>query len=190
MKRSLIFVLILSLALTVIAVGCSPAAKKPSPSPKEEPSASLSPSPLPSPSPTVPPRELVFDADGNVIEDENGHVDISAAVAGSSNFTLDEVIKLIPYSDGALATAVCYELGRRLLKDFDNVISKLAAAELPEDRVTVETAALGIGFELQFDLEGGIVTEKDCEILYSEHDDLTERERYVLNKIVEGFEKD
>lgn len=189
MKKAIVLILILAFVLAV--VGCTaPKEEKPSPSPSgETPSPSIE--PTEEPSPTIPPHERVFDADGNLILGENGHLkDGMAAVDGVREFTLEEVIKLIPYSDGALATAVDCELGRRLLKDFDTVLSKISAAELPEDRVPIEMLALGIGFELQLDLEGGIVTQEACQILYEEHEGLTERERYVLDKIIEGFEKD
>lgn len=189
MKKA--FVLILTLAFALTVAGCTiPKEEIPSPSPSgETPSPSIE--PTEEPSPTIPPHERVFDADGNLVLDENGYLkDGMAAVDGASGFTLEEVIKLIPYSDGALATAVFCELGRRLLNDFDEVLSKISAAELPEDRVPIETVALNIGFELQLDLEDGIVTQEACQILYEEHEGLTERERYVLDKIIESFEKD
>lgn len=185
MKKSLAIIVVLSLGLMI--AGCAtPSAEEPDPSPSEEVSA---PPTALSPSPTILPRELVFDADGRVIEDENGHVDVSAAVANMDSFTLEEVIKLIPYADGALATAVDYTLGRKLVEDFDNVISKLAAAELPEDRVSAKMVSYGMGNEICWDLEAGILSEEECQILYAGHDGLTEREQNILRWVIAGYEQ-
>lgn len=189
MKKA--FVLILTLAFALTVAGCTiPKEEKPSPSPSgETPSPSIE--PTEEPSPTIPPRERLFDHDGNVITlNEYGHIDGDAFMSCYATLTTDELLKLVPYTDGALATAVSCELDRRLLKDFDEVLSKISAAELPEDGVPIETLALSIGFELQLDLEDGIVTQEACQILYEEHEGLTERERYVLDKIIESFEKD
>lgn len=178
MKKVLFCVLILSLAF--LMTSCAAPKGAPLPSPTAAPSEK--------PSPTISPRELVFDADGNVIVNENGHIDGLAAMDGIDTFTTEEVLKIAQYRDGALATAVNFTLGRRLLKDFDVTLSQIAKAEISEDRGGVEQLGYGVGFEIGLDLQSEVVTEEGCKTLYAEHN-LTASERVVLDKIIEGFEK-
>lgn len=189
MKKLVVYLLVLSLALMVAGCAAPVAESIPSPSPE-----AINPSVSPAPSPTASTRELVFDAQGKVIEDERGLIkNGAAAVDGVGDFTLEEIIKLIPYTDGALSTAVYFTLAGRLLKDFDNVISQLAASEdsLSKNRLALKDSTyLGIGFELKADLDGGLITDNDCQVLYAEHKGLTQREQNVLDKIIESFEKD
>ena len=96
MKRILVCVLILSLAF--LATGCAEPKGAPSPSPSVKPAEE--------PSPTIPSRELVFDENGNVILDEKGQIDGLAAIDGIDAFTTQEILKIAPYSDGALTTSV------------------------------------------------------------------------------------
>ncbi len=184
MKKSIIFILTLSLALAL--VGCAAPSETSSPPPDEENI------PTQNPGEEAPGRDLVFDADGKVIEDENGHVDGIAAIDNMDSFTLDEVIKLIPYSDGALSTAVNVSLGKRLIADFDNVISKLAASEdsLPKESLETKNAVYyGIGIELAWNVEGRSLTKEDCQILYDSHEAMSQREKDILHWIVAGYEQ-
>ena len=176
MKRILVCVLILSLAF--LATGCAEH-KEASPSPSVKPSEE--------PSPTIPSRELVFDENGNVILDEKGQIDGLAAIDGIDAFTTEEILKIAPYSDGALTTSVYFTLGRRLLKDFDETLSEIAEAEISEEQGGVEQLGYGLGYEIGLDLQSEVVTEEDCKVLYAEHD-LTAPEQAVLDKIIEGFE--
>lgn len=184
MKNSLIILLVLSLAFAL--AGCAAPKKTSSPPPDEENI------PTQNPGEEAPGRDMVFDAGGNVIEDEDGHVDGIAAIDNMDSFTLDEVIKLIPYSDGALATAVDVTLGKRLIADFDNVISKLAASEdaLTEERLETKNAVYyGIGNELCMEVEGRSLTKEDCQILYDTHESLAQREYDILKWIIAGYEQ-
>ena len=177
MKRILVCVLILFLAFLV--TGCATPKAAPTPSLSVTPSAELS--------PTITTRQRVFDSNGTVILDENGYIDGMAAIDGIEAFTTEEIIKIVPYSDGALTTAVYFTLGRRLLKAFDETLSQLAAAEIAQEQLGTPQWAYGLGYELGLDLQSEVVTEEDCEILYAEHE-LTASERAVLDKILEGFE--
>ena len=186
MSKSISCILILSLVMAFMLAGCAAPADTSSPPPDEGTET------VKNPQEETPGRELVFDADGKVIEDENGHVDGIAAIDNMDSFTLDEVIKLIPYSDGALATAVNVSLGKRLIADFDNVISKLAASEdtMPEERLeTKNSVYYGIGIELSWNVEGRSLTKEDCQILYDSHEELPQREKDILKWIKAGYEQ-
>lgn len=176
MKKALVCVLLLSLAYLIAS--CAAPREAPSPSPSVKPSEK--------PSPTISSRELVFDENGNVILDEKGQIDGLAAMDGINNFTTGEVLKIAQYRDGALATAVNYTLGRRLLKDFDVTLSQIAKAEISEDSGGIEQLGYDVGYEIGLDLQSEVVTEVDCKILYAEHN-LTAPEQAVLDKIIEGF---
>lgn len=183
MKKSMAFILCLSLALML--AGCASPAETSSPPPDEENNSTQNPE-------TASGRELVFDAEGNVIEDEDGHVDVGAAVENMDSFTLEEVIKLIPYSDGALATSVDVALSKLLVKDFDNVVSKLAASEdtLSAERLEIKQAVYhGIGNELAWAVEAGRLTKEDCKILYGDHEAMSQRENDIVHWIVAGYEQ-
>ncbi len=177
MKKLLVFLLLLSLAF--MATGCKSSEEASSPSPfvnqTETPPSVFS------------PADLVFDESGNVILDENGHINGQAAIENIDSYTTEEVLKIAHYRDGALATAVNFTLGRRLLKDFDTTLSQIAMTEIPKDRGGTENLGFGIGYEIGFDLQSEVVSEKDCEILYAEHK-LTVSQQAVLDKIIEGFE--
>ena len=118
MKKPLYLGLVLSILL--LAAGCT--AQEPESSPL--PSESLEPSPTPSVAPTPKPtestevytRDMVFDDDGNLILSENRPANSIAAIWCIKEFTTEEVMKLAPYNDGALATAVCGTLSDRLLE--------------------------------------------------------------------------
>ncbi len=177
MKKIIVYVLIITLAF--LTTGCA--------APKEDPSPSPSVKPSEEPSPTISPKKLVFDDNGNVILDENGHVDGLAAMEGIDDFTTEEILKIAQYSDGALSTSVYFTLGRRLLEDFDETVAQIAQAEISEDRGGIEQLGYGVGYEIGLDLQSEVVTEEECNILYAEHN-LTETEQAVLEKIIEGFE--
>lgn len=177
MKRFLVFLLLLSLAF--ISTGCKTTEEAPSPSPLVNQSET--------PPPVISPEDLVFDEDGNVILDENGHINGQAAIENMGSYTTEEILEIAHYRDGALATAVNFTLGRRLLKDFDTTLSQIAKTEIPEDRGGTEDLGFGIGYEIALDLQSEVVSEKDCKILYAEHE-LTVSQQAILDKIIEGFE--
>lgn len=191
MKKLVYLGLVLSILL--LAAGC--AAQEPEPSPL--PSESLEPSPTPSVAPTPKPtesieiytRDMVLDENGEPILGEYGLANGLAAVACIREFTTEEVMIIARYSDGALATAVDGTLSDRLLADFDNTIAIIAAADPtafnggPEH---FESTCFSIGYEMWYDLDGGIISEADCAVIFAEHD-LTEAERATLDRIIEGF---
>jgi len=97
-------------------------------------------------------------------------------------------MKLVPYSDGALATSLGSRLGKELLKDLKNTLSMLAA--VPADDIwTLESTAMGMGVELQWDVEDGLISEADCAVLYEDYE-LPEMERFLLDKVIEWYEKE
>jgi hypothetical protein len=175
MKKLLVFLLLFSLAF--MTTGCN--------SPEEELSAVVNQSEnLPTAAST---EDSVFDENGNVILDENGQIDGQAAIDNIGSYTTEEVLKIAHYRDGALATAVNFTLGRRLLKDFDTTLSQIAMVEIPKDGGGLENLGFGIGYEIGLDLQSEVVSEEDCKILYAEHE-LTASQQAVLDKIIEGFE--
>jgi len=195
-------ILMTVICIVTLCLGCMVASNgeagdKDTPPPEpaiNEPDTNVpSPTPTPSisqePTPYSNPRELVFDDEGNVILDENGHLDVSAAVVGcSQSFTIEEVMKLVPYADGALATSLDSRLSRELLKNLENTLSMLAAVPV-DDIWTLEATALGMGVELQWDVEAGIISEADCAVLYEDYE-LPEMERFLLDKVIEWYEKE
>ena len=189
MKKTVYFGLVLSICL--LATGCAAEKAEPSTKPLEtvEPSPSPSAEPTPEPSPSVPPRDLIFDANGEPILGEYGLANGMAAVDNIDIFTTEEIMIIARYSDGALATAVDGTLSDRLLADFDNTIAIIAAADPTAFNGGPEQfgyTCLGIGFEMWYDLDGGIISEDDCAVIFAEHD-LTEAEQAVLDKVIEGF---
>jgi len=95
------------------------------------------------------------------------------------------------YSDGALATDVCLTLSDRLLADFDSTIAVIASADptaFNGGREHFESTCTGIGYEMYLDLEGGIISEDDCAVIFAGHD-LTDAQRAVLDKVIEGFNR-
>ncbi len=193
MKKTIYFGLVLSICL--LATGCAAQKQEPSPLPSEttQPSPSAAPTPEPSKSTEVYTRDMVFDDDGNLILNlsENHPANSMAAIWCIKEFTTEEVMKLAPYNDGALATAVCGTLSDRLLNDFNSTIAIIAAADpttFNGGREHFETTCTGIGCEMYFDLESGIISEDDCAVIFAEHD-LTEAEQAVLDKVIEGFNR-
>ncbi len=189
MKKTIYFGLVMSICL--LAAGCAAQKQEPSPLPSEttQPSPSAAPTPEPSESTVVYTRDMVLDENGEPILGEYGLANLSAAVACMSEFTTEEVMVIAPYSDGALATAVCGTLSDRLLNDFNSTISIIAAVDpttFNGGREHFENTCTGIGCEMYFDLEGGIISEDDCAVIFAEHD-LTEAEQAVLDKVIEGF---
>lgn len=192
MKKLLTIFLALALVATLAA--CAAPAPEASPSPSEEPSVvptpppSVKPTPLPSPS--IPLRDRLFDRDGNVITiNEYGHIDTDAFFEIYTDLTTEELVTLAPYTDGASAQSTTTELRKRLFKDFEGVLTLLSELKIPEGRsIGGEQLGFGIGYEIGFDLQSGLLTEEECQIIYADYD-LTESERLVLNKIVEGYEK-
>ncbi|NLV85760.1 MAG: hypothetical protein GX025_00875 [Clostridiales bacterium] len=175
MKKLLVVLLLFSLAF--MTTGCN--------SPEEElPAVGNQSENSP---PAVSTEDSVFDENGNIILDENGQIDMQAAINNIDSYTTEEVLKIAHYRDGALATAVNFTLGRRLLKDFDTTLSQIAMTEIPEDRGGTENLGFGMGYEIGLDLQSEAVSVEDCKILYAEHE-LTDSQQAVLDKIIEGFE--
>ncbi|MGI5985577.1 MAG: hypothetical protein GXY01_10290 [Clostridiales bacterium] len=182
MQKLLSCILILSI---VLLAGCT-VQEKTSPPPEQSDDFTV-PASASEETASILLKEKVIDAEGNVILDENGHINGLAAIDGIDAFTTEEILKIVPYSDGALATSVNLTLGRRLLKDFDGTLSQIAETEISEERGGVEQLGYGLGYEIGLDLQSGVVTEEDCKIIYLQHK-LTAREQAVLDKIIEGFE--
>lgn len=191
MKKPVYLCLVLSILL--LAAGCAAREPEPSPTPSEtaEPSPSPSVEPSVEPSPSIPPRELVFDENGEPILGEYGLANGMAAVDHIDDFTTEEVMIIARYSDGALATAVCGTLSDRLQESFDETIAIIAAADpsaFQGGQEHFESACFSIGYEMWLDLQDGIISEDDCAVVFEEHD-LTDAERAVLDKIIEGFNR-
>ncbi len=58
-----------------------------------------------------------------------------------------------------------------------------------DDIWTLEGTAQGMGVELQWDLEAGLISEADCAVLYEDYE-LPEMEQFLLDNIIEWFEKE
>lgn len=191
MKKLLSLGLVLSIVL--LAAGCAAAEPEagPTPSPSAKPTPSTKPSPEPTESAPVYTRDMVFDENGEPILGEYGLENISAAVSCIKEFTTEEVMKLAPYADGALATAVDLTLAKHLLKNFDETLAAIAAADptaFHGGQEHFESTCFGIGYEIWLDLNDGIISEEDCAVIFAQHN-LTYTEQTVLDKIIEGFNR-
>lgn len=183
MKRILISMVVL---LSVLIAGCAPKDAEEPIETKEIETSSPAPSTAPGETPK-PSKDKVFDTEGDVILDSNGHFDGDAVMANLNFFSTEELIKLYSYSDGAYSYGITDVLSEHLLNSFDPVISLLANAEVAEDSGGVESLAFHIGTKLELRATAFEISAEDCEVLYSDHD-LSEREQMVLNKIIEGYE--
>lgn len=192
MKKLIYFGLVLSILL--LAAGCAAREPEPSPTPSETVEPSPSPSVEPTPEPTETPplytKDMVFDADGEPILGEYGHIiNFEAAAWIMDELTTEEIMKISPHSDGFLAEKVSITLARRLVNDFDNTLSVIASVDLSTfygGRERFDMVCFGIGYEIWLDLECDVISEDDAAVIFAEHD-LTEMERAVLNKIIEGY---
>ncbi len=203
MKKQVILGTILFIALLA---GCAAGEPEPETSPTppetESPSPSVEPSPYYFPSPPadlfpsadVYTKDMIFDADGNLILDENGRLDQLAAQAAmrlTEELTTEEIMLVARYGDGALAEDIGDELSSRLLEDFEGTLAVIAAADplaFAGGREHFEVTCFSIGYETASDLLGGLISETDCEVLFAGYD-LTEAQQEVLDKIIEGYER-